>query len=169
MNLDNTSTWHSVERDIPYVCITLPVGLCSRGRVSSGSVSALAFSFDTMRHPVIRFRTNVMAWSLPSPSGMWGSWNCTKKIANTVLLQSFNVSAKETSVNYGTETLAVIFLGNLSFNSLKLFNKLFEEKVNAIFFFFENRVFKNYEENMALTKITLIIFLYMLVQYSKHH
>ena len=62
------------------------------------SVSALAFNVDNMRHPVIRFRMNVMAWSLPSSSGMWGSWNCTKKKkqASIVLLLSFNVSAKET-------------------------------------------------------------------------
>jgi len=117
MNSDNT--WHSVERDIPYVCITLP-GLCSGG-VRSVSVSALAFNVDNMRHPVIRFRTNVMAWSLPSSSGMRGGrWNCTKKKqASTVLLQSFNVSAKETSMNYDTETLSIISLGNLLFSSLK--------------------------------------------------
>jgi hypothetical protein len=51
-----------------------------------------------------------------------------------MLLLSFNVSAKETSMNYGTEILAIISLGNLLFSSLKHFNKLFEVKVNANFF-----------------------------------
>jgi hypothetical protein len=33
-----------------------------------------------------------------------------------MLLRSFNVSAKKTSMNYGTETLAIISLGNLLFS-----------------------------------------------------
>ena len=59
-----------------------------------------------------------------------------------MLLLIFNVSAKETSMSYGTETSAIISLGNLLFFSLKHFNELFEKKVNANFFF-ENQVFKN--------------------------
>jgi hypothetical protein len=59
-----------------------------------------------------------------------------------MLLLSFNVSAKETSMNYGTEILAIISLVNLLFSSLKHFNKLFEVKVNANFFFSKIRCLK---------------------------
>jgi hypothetical protein len=37
----------------------------------SDFMSALAFDVHAVRHPVIRFRTNVMTWSLSSASRMW--------------------------------------------------------------------------------------------------
>jgi hypothetical protein len=140
MNLDNTR--HSVERDIPYVCITLPVGLCSAG-------VALCQHWHSALTPcvILKFVLERTLWHghcrLRAECGVTG--NCTKKKkkqASTVLLLSFNVSAKETSMNYGTETLAIISLGNLLFSSLEHFNKLFEEKVNANFFFSKIRCSK---------------------------
>jgi hypothetical protein len=42
-----------------------------------------------------------------------------QKQASTLLLLGINVSAKETSMNYGTETLSIISLGKIIFLFLK--------------------------------------------------